>query len=118
MINRRVQCGKCIWKFGPEIKDFWPQETFEDLTDFYIPVDPTWDKGQFSNERENNDDLFDNGPTVIKKVTNHHILEQIGKWRKRVDKMGAKHKQYPNNKIYQRGLEFAKKQLQFYKDKI
>ena len=67
MINRRVQAGNCIWKFGPELKDFWPQETFEDLTDFYIPVDPTWDKGQFSNERENEDDLFDSRPRLSKK---------------------------------------------------
>jgi hypothetical protein len=118
MINRRVQAGNCIWKFGPELKDFWPQETFEDLTDFYIPVDPTWDKGQFSNERENGDSLFDNGPTVIKRVTNHHLLEQIGKWRKRVDKWASKSEKFPHNKLYSNKLRYAKEQLQFYKDKI
>ena len=118
MINRRVQAGKCIWKFGPELKDFWPQETFEDRTDFYIPIDPTWDKGQFSNERENEDDLFNNGPTVIRKVTNHHFLEQIGKWRKRVDKWEAKVKQFPRNKAYPIKLHYARKQLEFYKGKI
>jgi len=118
MINRRVQCGKCIWKFGPELKDFWPQETFEDLTDFYIPVDPTWDKGQFSNERENNHDLFDNGPTVIKKVVKNHLLKQIGKWRKRVDEWEAKTKQFPHDIVYPIKLQRAKEQLKFFKDKV
>jgi hypothetical protein len=118
MINRRVQSGKCIWKFGPELKDFWPQETFEDLTDFYIPVDPTWDKGQYSNERENEDDLFDSRPTSIKKVVKNHLLEQIGKWRKRVDEWEVKTKQFPNNFDYPILLQKAKKQLQFYKNKI
>jgi hypothetical protein len=41
MINRRVQSGKCIWKFGPELKDFWPQETFDDTVD---PIKVDWEQ--------------------------------------------------------------------------
>lgn len=103
---------------SPELKDFWPQETFTDLTDFYIPVDPTWDKGKYSNEREETDDLFSSSLKDMEKKIKRNILEQIGEWKKRVTHWQSKCDAFPQNEYYEDRLESAKKQLQIYKNKI
>ena len=116
--QQQTASNKWMFTHSPEIKDFWPQETFQDLTDFHIPVDPTWDKGKYSNEREPEDTLFSSSMKAIEKKVKKNLLEQIGNWKKRVDAWQAKCDAFPRNEYYKDRLETAKKQLQMYKRKL
>jgi hypothetical protein len=41
---QQAQSKRWMFTHSPELKDFWPQETFRDLTNLMFSIDPIWEE--------------------------------------------------------------------------